>query len=173
LFALRDQLPALDATFVVLGSGEARYQDFWRRLAAAHPDRVAVHVGFDESRAHLIEAGADVFLMPSRFEPCGLNQMYSLRYGTVPVVRDVGGLADTVRDYAPRRRASTGFVFQDYTPAALLGALNRALELYRDERKWRQLQQAGMQQDFSWDRSAREYVKIYRRAMRKRLAAGG
>ena len=97
--ALPTELAALDASFVVLGTGEARYQDFWRELAARHPDRIGARIGFDEGLAHLIEAGADVFLMPSRFEPCGLNQMYSMRYGTVPVVRRVGGLADTVRDY--------------------------------------------------------------------------
>ena len=168
--ALADDLPRLDATFVVLGSGEARYQDLWTRLAAAHPDRIGVRIGFDEGLAHLIEGGADIFLMPSRFEPCGLNQMYSLRYGTVPVVRAVGGLADTVTDYAPGRSSATGFVFGDYTPAALLEALNRALALYPDRQTWRALQRAGMQQDHSWDRSAREYVKIYERAAGTRPA---
>ena len=98
---LEDQLPLLDASFVVLGTGDAHYQDFWRRLAARYPDIIGVQVGFDESLAHLIEAGSDIFLMPSRFEPCGLNQMYSLRYGTIPLVRTVGGLADTVVDYQP------------------------------------------------------------------------
>ena len=171
LFALADELPTLDATFVVLGTGEARYQDFWTRLAAARPDRVGVRIGFDEPLAHLIEAGADLFLMPSRFEPCGLNQMYSLRYGTVPIVREVGGLADTVRDYAPRRRTSTGFVFRDDTPAALLDVLGRAIRLYGEPRKWLALQQVGMRQDFSWDRSAQEYVKVYERAITKRLVA--
>ena len=168
--ALADDLPRLDASFVVLGTGEARYQDLWTRLAAAHPDRIGVRIGFDESLAHLIEAGADIFLMPSRFEPCGLNQMYSLRYGTVPVVRAVGGLADTVTDYAPGRKSSTGFVFEAYTPAALLEALKRALALFPDREKWRALQVAGMKQDHSWDRSAREYVKIYERALRTRAA---
>jgi starch synthase len=168
--ALADDLPRLDASFVVLGTGEARYEDFWTRLAAAHPDRIAVRIAFDEPLAHLIEAGADLLLMPSRFEPCGLNQMYSLRYGTVPVVRAVGGLADTVVDYVPGRKSSTGFVFGPYTPEALLGALNRALALYADRRKWEALQAAGMRQDHSWDRSAREYVKIYERALRTRAA---
>jgi starch synthase len=135
-------------------------------LAAANPDRIGVHIGFDESEAHLIEAGADIFLMPSRFEPCGLNQMYSLRYGTVPVVRAVGGLADTVIDYRPGQTASTGFVFQPYTPAALLEALSRALALYPRRTEWEALQRSGMKQDHSWDRSAREYVKIYERARR-------
>jgi starch synthase len=165
--ALADDLPLLDASWVVLGTGEARYQDLWTRLAAAHPDRVGVRIGFDEPLAHLIEAGADIFLMPSRFEPCGLNQMYSLRYGTVPVVRAVGGLADTVTDYAPGRKSATGFVFEPYTPPALLEALKRALALYPDRKKWQALQATGMKQDHSWDRSAREYVKIYERALRR------
>jgi starch synthase len=106
-----------------------------------------------------------MFLMPSQFEPCGLNQMYSMRYGTVPVVHAVGGLADTVRDYAPRRAKPTGFVFHEYSPAALLESLARALAVFTDARKWRALQVAGMQHDFSWDRSAQEYVKIYERAV--------
>jgi starch synthase len=170
--ALADDLPGLGASFVVLGTGEARYQDLWTRLSAAHPDRIGVRIGFDEPLAHLIEAGADIFLMPSRFEPCGLSQMYSLRYGTVPVVRAVGGLADTVTDYAPDRSAATGFVFESYTPAALLGALGRALALYGDREKWRALQRAGMEQDHSWDRSAREYVRIYGRAQRATRDSG-
>ena len=117
----------------MLGTGEPRYQDLWRALAARHPDRIGARIGFDEALAHLIEGGADIFLMPSRFEPCGLNQMYSLRYGTVPVVRAVGGLADTVVDYATRgdRRMRPGSCFADYTPAALLEALRRALDRFR------------------------------------------
>ena len=156
--ALAGELPRLDAGFVVLGTGEPAYQDMWRDLAASHPDRIGVRIGFDERLAHLIEGGADLFLMPSQFEPCGLNQMYSLRYGTVPVVRAVGGLADTVKD------GTTGFVFRDYEPAALLATLRRALDLFKSPGKWRALQRAGMRQDHSWDRSAREYVRIYERA---------
>jgi starch synthase len=163
--SIAEELPRLDATFVVLGAGEARYQQLWTRLAAEHPDRIGAHIGFDEPLAHLIEAGADIFLMPSRFEPCGLNQMYSLRYGTIPVVRAVGGLADTVQDYSPKSTKSTGFVFHEYSGSALLGALKRALALFADRRRWRALQLAAMRQDHSWDRSAAEYVKIYRRAM--------
>ena len=151
-------LTRLDATFLVLGTGDPQYQDMWRALTARFPERIGARIGFDEALAHLIEAGADVFLMPSRFEPCGLNQMYSMRYGTVPVVHGVGGLADTVN-------RSTGFVFEDYTPAAMLEALTAALTAFRDARGWRTLQLAGMQQDFSWARSAQEYVKIYRRAL--------
>jgi starch synthase len=162
--------PTLDATFVVLGTGEPRYQDMWQSLAAAHPDRIGAIIGFDEALAHVIEAGADMFLMPSRWEPCGLNQMYSLRYGTVPVVRGVGGLADTVRDCRPGVRGATGFVFLDYSAEALLEAVRRALAAYRDRRKWRSLQAAGMKQDHSWDRSAREYVKIYESAVARASA---
>src|SRR5262249_34913004 len=151
LAALESTLPTLEATFIVLGTGEARYQDMWTRLAAAHPDRIGVHVGFDEALAHLIEAGADMFLMPSRFEPCGLNQMYSLRYGTVPVVRAVGGLADTVIDAAVPRKGN-GFVFGDYSTSALLATLQRAISAFGDRRKWKALQSAGMKGDYSWDR---------------------
>jgi starch synthase len=170
--ALADDLPRLEASWIVLGTGDPVYEDMWRRLAARHPDRIGAHIGFDESLAHLIEGGADLFLMPSRYEPCGLNQMYSMRYGTVPVVHAVGGLADTVIDYdaaapvAPKRRrreGGTGFVFRAYRPDALMEALTRALTLFGDTRKWKALQVTGMQQDFSWDRSAREYVKIYER----------
>jgi starch synthase len=156
--AVSDQLPNLDASFVVLGTGEPRYQTMWSSLAAAYPEKIGARIGFDETLAHLIEAGADMFLMPSQFEPCGLNQMYSMRYGTVPIVRAVGGLADTV---TPK----TGFSFQDYSPAALVGALQAALTAYAKPRTWRALQVAGMRQDFSWDRSATEYVKIYDRAL--------
>jgi starch synthase len=165
--ALASELPRLEAAFVVLGTGEPRYQRFWTALAAAHPARIGVRIGFDESLAHLIEGGADMFLMPSRYEPCGLNQMYSLRYGTVPIVRAVGGLADTVRNYGPGVRGATGFVFTDYTPTALLDALQRALRLFTDQARWKALQAAGMAEDHSWDRSAAEYVKIYDRASRE------
>ncbi len=170
--ALADELPRLEATFIVLGTGESQYQDLWTGLAARHPDRIGAHVGFDEGLAHLIEGGADIFLMPSRFEPCGLNQMYSLRYGTVPVVRAVGGLADTVVDYSPERKKSTGFVFQEYLPSALLEALRRAVTLFGDSQRWKALQRAGMAQDHSWDRSAREYVRIYERAIKKGSGLG-
>jgi starch synthase len=135
-----------------------------RELAAAHPDRFAVKIGFDESLAHLIEGAADMFLMPSSFEPCGLNQMYSMRYGTVPIVRATGGLDDTVTDYNDAAGTGTGFKFRPYTPAALLSALERAREAFGNPSVWRRLQVAGMQQDFSWDRSAREYVKLYESA---------
>jgi starch synthase len=169
--ALAGELPSM-ATFVVLGTGERRYQDMWQGLAAWRPDRVAVHIGYDERRAHLIEAGSDLFMMPSRFEPCGLNQMYSLRYGTVPVVRAVGGLVDTVRPYDPRNGQGTGFLFSDYSPPALRDALRAALSLYDSNRPaWIRLQKNGMRKDFSWDRSAAEYVKVYKRVLASRRDA--
>jgi starch synthase len=166
LASLADELPQLEATWIVLGTGEARYQDMWTGLAARHPDRIGVRIDFSEELAHLIEGGADIFLMPSRFEPCGLNQMYSLRYGTVPIVHHVGGLADTVQDFTPKRVTSTGFVFTEYTRMALLAAVQRALAAFQNSRRWRALQVAGMRRDNSWDHSAREYVKIYTRALR-------
>jgi starch synthase len=159
------ELPRLEATFVLLGSGDPRYERMWRDLAAAHPDRIAARIGFDERLAHLVEAGADMFLMPSRFEPCGLNQMYSLRYGTVPIVRATGGLEDTVTDYDPRQ-GGTGFKFTEATPQALLDTLIRALDVFRRPREWRAIQLAGMQQNHSWDVSAAEYVKLYSRVLR-------
>lgn len=165
------RLIALDATFVIVGTGDARYQDMWRSLAARHPDRVGVFVGFDERRAHLVEAGADIFLMPSRFEPCGLNQMYSQRYGTVPVVRAVGGLVDTVRPFNPRNGQGTGFLFADYHPDAMLDALERALSARRRASTWQRLQVRGMLKDFSWEHSAQEYVKVYKRVIAGRRAA--
>jgi starch synthase len=164
LGAVSDALPVLGASFVLLGSGDPRYEAQWRDLAVRHPSRIGVRIGFDDALAHLIEGGADLFLMPSRFEPCGLNQMYSLRYGTVPVVRATGGLFDTVRDVDPTSGKGTGFTFVDYSPIALLAALGRALKTFENRSAWRRIQQAGMREDFSWDASAREYVKVYERA---------
>ncbi len=155
-------LIALDAAWVMLGSGEPHYERFWQDLHRRFPERVAVSIGFNERLAHLIEGGSDLFLMPSRFEPCGLNQMYSLRYGTIPVVRATGGLEDTVKDEAQAGRAATGFTFREYTPTALLQAVARALEAYRKPKRWRALQLTAMAQDHSWDVSGREYVKVYR-----------
>ena len=158
--AAAEQLMALDATWVMLGSGEPQYEQLWRTLAKRHPDRVSATIGFDERLAHLIEAGSDIFLMPSRYEPCGLNQMYSLRYGTVPVVRSTGGLADTVVD--ADEPEGNGFKFSDYTPGAMVAAVKRALDVFGNPARWAALQRAGMAGDFSWDVSAREYVKVYK-----------
>jgi len=162
---IADALPALNASIVLLGSGEPRFESLWRGLAVRHPGRIGVRIGFDDGLAHLMEGGADIFLMPSRFEPCGLNQMYSLRYGTVPVVRATGGLFDTVHDVDEKSGKGTGFTFTDYTPVALLSALGRALEMFENRPAWRRVQRAGMREDLSWDASAREYVKVYDRAV--------
>ena len=161
LAAAEDELMALDATWVLLGSGERHYEDRWRALASRYPDRVSATIGYEEPLTHRIEAGADIFLMPSRFEPCGLNQLYSLRYGTVPVVHAVGGLDDTVTGGSASRKRMTGFKFHEYTPAALVSALRQALEAFARPAVWRDIQKAGMSQDRSWDASAREYVKVY------------
>jgi starch synthase len=162
---LSDALPALHASIVLLGSGEPRYEARWKELATRHPNRIGVKIGFDDGLAHLVEGGADMFLMPSRFEPCGLNQMYSLRYGTVPIVRATGGLFDTVHDVDRSTGRGTGFTFVDYSPVALIGALGRALEMFENRQAWRRVQRAGMRNDFSWDASAREYVKVYERTV--------
>jgi starch synthase len=156
-----DRLMALDAGWVMLGSGEAWCEDLWRQLAARFPERVAARIGFDEQLAHLIEGGADMFLMPSWYEPCGLNQMYSLRYGTVPVVRATGGLDDTVID-VDASPEGTGFKFEHYTADGLAWAVDRAVATFQDRARWKTIQQNGMKRDFSWDVSAREYVKVYR-----------
>ncbi len=158
--ALPDLL-ALGAQVALLGSGDRRYEEAFSRAAREQPERMATRIGFDEPLAHRIEAGADALLMPSRYEPCGLSQMYSLRYGTVPIVRAVGGLEDTVEDYDGWNRG-TGFKFVQYTPQALLLAVRRALDAWRDRRAWRGIVLRGMAQDFSWDRSAASYEALYR-----------
>jgi len=162
--AAADRLMGFDAAWVMLGSGDAWCEDLWRHLAGRYPGRVAARIGFDEQLAHLIEAGSDMFLMPSWYEPCGLNQMYSQRYGTVPIVRATGGLNDTVVDVDEAPEGATGFKFRDYTPDAVGWAVERALGAFPDSTRWRTIQQNGMKRDFSWDVSAREYVKVYRGA---------
>jgi starch synthase len=156
------QLADLDAGFVVLGSGAPRHEQLWRTLAAHRPARIGAVIGFDERLAHLVEGGADLFLMPSRFEPCGLNQMYSLRYGTVPVVRATGGLVDSVQPWDPATRRGTGFLFAEYHGEAMLAALRAALRTFQNPADWKRLQQNGMKEDYSWERSARAYVKVYK-----------
>jgi len=167
LLEAAEALAGLPVQLAVLGTGEPRYEGALRRLQQQHPGQFAVRIAFDERLAHAIEAGSDAFLMPSRFEPCGLNQLYSLRYGTVPVVRRTGGLADTVCNATPRtlaRRTATGIVFQGYTAKALVSAVRRAVALFRKPRVWDLLVQTGMKQEFSWKRSAGSYVRIYRQA---------
>ena len=148
---------------VVLGTGDPAVQDGFRALAARAPDRFAVRFVYDNALAHKIEAGSDIFLMPSRFEPCGLNQLYSLRYGTVPVVRAVGGLDDTIVDYDEASATGTGFKFAEYTPEALFRTLRRALATYQRKREWHELVGRIMTLDFSWNRSAHLYLELYRK----------
>ncbi|GAB4324509.1 MAG: glycogen synthase GlgA [Candidatus Sumerlaeia bacterium] len=165
LLQAMDDILKLGAQLVILGSGDPQYEQRLSELAARHPERLAVHIGFDNSLAHQIEAGADIFLMPSYYEPCGLNQMYSMRYGTPPVVRKTGGLADTVFNASPatiKSGRATGFVFTSYTPRALTNAVQKALKTWRNEPDlWRQLQRNGMRRDFSWTQSALQYLKLY------------
>jgi starch synthase len=153
---------------VVLGSGDARLEEAFRAAAAAQPGRVAVRIGYDDELSRRIYAGSDAFLMPSRYEPCGLGQLIALRYGGAPIVRRTGGLADTVTEFDPARRSGTGFVFDAFTPDALLAAVRRAASTYRQPALWKALVRNAMAEDFSWDASAREYVTLYRKALRAR-----
>jgi starch synthase len=165
-----DRLAREDMTVVVLGAGDKEYEDLFRRLNRSYPQKFAIKVAYDNKIAHKIEAGADMFLMPSRYEPCGLNQIYSLKYGTVPIVRATGGLEDTIEQWDPHTGKGTGFKFAEYTGEALLDTVHQALLAYKDQPRWQQLMRNGMMCDFSWDASAREYVKIYERVKGARVA---
>lgn len=163
--AVLPQLMARDVMVVILGTGEEKYHRWLAGEAKKYPAKLGVKIAFDNALAHLIEAGADMFLMPSRFEPCGLNQMYSLKYGTVPIVRATGGLADTVTQVGHVTGAGTGFLFEDYSPEAFLKAIYTALAAFEDKRLWRRIMQNAMSQDFSWNKSARAYLDSYQRLM--------
>ena len=152
------RIVAEDVYLVALGTGDAEYEDFFRRMQEEHPGRIAVRIGFDDVLAHRIEAGADIFLMPSRYEPCGLNQIYSLRYGTVPVVRATGGLDDTIEE-------GTGFKFAEYSGDAFLEAVRAAVRAFQDQAAWRRMMLRGMAKDFSWKTSAAAYSELYRRLL--------
>ncbi|HEC20459.1 MAG TPA: glycogen synthase GlgA [Gammaproteobacteria bacterium] len=157
----------LPLQFSLLGSGDRDMETRLLKLAEQYPQKLAVRIGYDETLAHRIEAGADMYLMPSRFEPCGLNQMYSLHYGTVPIVRNVGGLADTVVDTSAKTLAESranGFIIDSDDSSALIKAVKRALRRFRDKAQWQQLQLTGMQADFSWQHSARKYLSLYLQA---------
>src|SRR5205814_1134650 len=164
-------LMAMDIYVVALGTGEPLYEDLFKRLAAKFPDKFFAKVAYDNNLAHQIEAGADIFLMPSRYEPCGLNQIYSLKYGTVPVVRATGGLDDTIEAFDARAGKGTGFKFTEYNGESLLLTIKQALTAYRDQTSWQALMRNGMNKDFSWNASAREYGKVYERARQSRSAA--
>jgi starch synthase len=162
----------VDAQWVILGTGEPKYHSLLRKLATQHANRVAARLEFSDRLAHQIEAASDLFLMPSHYEPCGLNQLYSLRYGAVPVVRFIGGLADSICDATSenlRTRKANGFCFEAYEPAALEEALLRAVSIYQQQPDvWAQLVETGMQQDWSWEESAAQYVALYERIVQQR-----
>jgi len=158
------EMVAMDMQFILLGSGDKGIEKQLQKLADLYPDKIAITIGYDESLAHLIEAGADIFLMPSRFEPCGLNQMYSQRYGTIPIVRKTGGLADTVVDALPETLANhtaSGIIFNEASSGSLLEAIKRTLILYHSPDTWKKMQNNAMKKDFSWQRSAEQYLALY------------
>ncbi len=159
-----DRLAHEEVVFVVLGNGDRPYEEMWRRLNRQFPSKFLLRIAYDEELAHKIEAGADMFLLPSHYEPCGLNQIYSLRYGTVPVVRATGGLDDTVEPWDPATGKGTGFKFSEASGEAMLETLRAALAAFRDQPAWRKLMRNGMTRDFSWAVSAREYIKVYEKA---------
>jgi starch synthase len=168
-------LMKMPVNLVILGTGDAAIEKNIRDMEKLYPDRLKLNSRFDEQLAHLIEAGADIFLMPSRYEPCGLNQMYSLRYGTIPVVHATGGLQDSVVDVLEYPDSGTGFKFYEYKPEAFLEAIRSTLELFEDGRKWTGIQKRAMAQDFSWERSARQYIEVYEKALaakKKNLGTG-
>ncbi|MEQ9104267.1 MAG: glycogen synthase GlgA [Rhodothermales bacterium] len=165
LAVLDDVLARSPVTFVVLGSGDAVLEDGFRYARQRHPERLGLRIGYDEALAHRIEAGADAFLMPSRYEPCGLNQMYSMRYGTLPIVHATGGLADTVIDLDEHPENGTGFIFRQPEPQAMAHALTRAVQAFRDGNRWAAAMRRGMQKDFSWDHASQAWLDVYRRAL--------
>ncbi|MCS7054163.1 MAG: glycogen synthase GlgA [Ignavibacterium sp.] len=167
-----DDLMKLDAQWILLGSGEYKYEEFFHKLSYYFPGKFASYIGYNNELAHLIEAGADIFVMPSRYEPCGLNQIYSLKYGTVPVVRKTGGLADTVKDWDEENYYGfdhgNGFSFYDYSGYALFKSVERAVNTFAHKDVWRKIQLNGMNCDFSWDRSAEKYIELFKLAKEKR-----
>ena len=154
---------------VALGTGQPEYERLFKGLADKYSARVGVKIGYDNTLAHKVEAGADLFLMPSRYEPCGLNQIYSLRYGTVPLVRATGGLDDTIQNFSARTQQGTGFKFEEYAAGALLASVRAALKAYRDPKLWHAVQSNGMAKDYSWKTSAAAYVTLYEAARRARI----
>jgi starch synthase len=155
-------LMAMDVSIAMLGAGDALYIDLFRSLEVRFPGRFVLKVAYDEPLAHQVEAGADLYLMPSKYEPCGLNQLYSLRYGTVPVVRATGGLIDTIEPFEAATGKGTGFRFREYSAPALLASVREALAVFPDRELWKKLMRNGMAQEFSWARSVPRYERIYR-----------
>ena len=168
---IMERLAREEMIIVALGNGDKTYEEMFLRLNKQFPQKIAVKVAYDNAVAHKIEAGSDMFLMPSRYEPCGLNQIYSLKYGTVPVVRATGGLDDTIEHWDARTGKGTGFKFTDYNGEALLLTIKEALRAFRDQSSWQQLMRNGMNKDFSWSASAKEYIRVYERARQLRTGA--
>jgi starch synthase len=156
-----DDMMKLDMQFILLGTGDEKYHAIFKKAEATYPDKFKFYMKFDNELAHLIEAGSDIFLMPSRYEPCGLNQMYSLKYGTVPIVRKTGGLADTVIDFDENNKIGTGFVFEEYEAEELLDTTKRAIRIFNRRKTWYKIMKQGMKQDFSWEKSTKAYLELY------------
>jgi len=157
-----DELMKMDIQLVLLGTGDRKYQAAFEKLNRKHQGKFASYLGFNDDLAHLIEAGSDMLLMPSKFEPCGLNQMYSLMYGTIPVVRETGGLADTVTRYDEKTGDGNGFVFQKYDSASMIKELKKATKVFQDQKAWQKIMKNGMKSDFSWKSSAKKYIELYK-----------
>jgi len=168
---IMDNIMGMNLQFVLLGTGDKKYHEFFSEIEKKYPDKFKAFLQFDNSLAHLIEAGADIFLMPSRYEPCGLNQMYSLKYGTIPIVRKTGGLADTVEDFDEKTGEGTGFVFEEYDSTKLLVSIIRACELYLKKRTWNKIIKQAMEKDYSWQRSAEKYIELYDKALSLQVVA--
>jgi starch synthase len=166
------ELMKLNAQWIILGSGEDHYEEIFRNLQLSYPDKVAVYIGFNNELSHLVEAGVDMFLMPSFYEPCGLNQIYSLKYGTVPIVRKIGGLADTVHDWfeciSKGNENGTGFTFCNYDFKALLQTVKKAVDVFADKKTWKKIQTNGMKENFSWQTSAGKYLELYNDIIKKK-----
>jgi starch synthase len=163
-----DRFASEEMILTVLGTGDKDYEDLLRRLARMFPQKIAVKIAYDNTLAHKVEAGADMFLMPSHYEPCGLNQIYSMRYGTIPIVRATGGLDDTVEQWDARSGKGTGFKFAEYSGDAMMGAIHNAVVAYKDQESWKKLIRNGMSREFSWRQSAREYLKVYDKALQSK-----
>jgi len=164
---IMEDLMNLNVGFVLLGTGEQKYHKLFESIAKKYPQNAGIRLSYDNALAHKIEAGCDMFLMPSKYEPCGLNQIYSLRYGTIPVVRATGGLDDTIKNYDPRTERGYGFTFNNYKARDFLDAIKNALEAYKDRDVWLKLVKRGMKLDFSWENSAKHYIELYQKASKK------
>ncbi len=156
------QLMKLDIQMILLGTGDKKYHSFFDKMSHQYREKFACYLGFNDDLAHLIEGGSDIFLMPSKYEPCGLNQMYSLKYGTVPIVRETGGLADTVKKFDEKSGSGNGFVFKNYTTKDLMAEIKRALKVYKNKQQWMNIVRNGMKSDFSWNSSAKKYLELYK-----------